>query len=68
MSIIEEFPAIYGLEDTKKMEKIGKWFFITESDQLKEARKFIHKDIKKAYYKLDIGNLARFQYPDFPHL
>ncbi len=67
LSIIEECPVIYGIEETNKTKEFGKCFFITDKSNLTEAQRFIDEDLKKAFYKLDTRNLARFQFKYFHH-
>ena len=55
------------LEDTNETDELGKWLSITDSNQIKDTMSFIDKELKDAYYRLDIENLARFQFHHFPH-
>ncbi len=41
MSVIENCQAIHGLEETNKTKELGKWLFITDAENLSDARKFI---------------------------
>ena len=68
LSLIEECLSIYGTEETNKTKEFGKWFFVTDTQSLAQARKFINEDLKSAFFKLDTENLERFQYKFFSYL
>ena len=59
-------PAILGLEETNRTNKIGKWFVITNQQNEQEARKFIDFELPLYFWVMDTPDIKQFTYPFFP--
>ncbi len=64
---LEDHDAIFGLEESNKTDKLGKWFVITNKEHEQKAKDFLDFTLPTLFDALEVDDLSQYQYQHFPH-